>query len=278
VPLATLPGEWHCLVLDPHFAYGDYLSRQISQWGLPASFVPTPEGLPAQLAATPVNSLLIITGYDERSNPGFTAQLRTALAGRATRTILHLQTNTGGSGAELDKQIYQAFVPKPLRSAQLSRSIVGLLGGPVAAQDFAGTTTRPGLPAAANSLLLVVEDNLLNQKVILKMLGNLGYQYELAENGAQAVDLAAKKHYDLILMDWHMPVMDGLEATKRIRQLGDQQASLPIIALTASALQNEREQCFVAGMNDYLSKPVTEKNLKATLHKWLAAGTSIPPP
>jgi len=73
-------------------------------------------------------------------------------------------------------------------------------------------------------------------------------------------------------MDWHMPVMDGLDATRHIRQMGGRYASLPIVALTASALQNERAQCFAAGMNDYLSKPVTEKNLRSTLQKWLAGG------
>ena len=83
------------------------------------------------------------------------------------------------------------------------------------------------------------------------------------------MDCAAKCHYDLILIDWHTPVMDGVEATKRIREMDGHHAALPIVASTTSALQNEREKCFASGMNDYLSKLATEKTLKTVLQKWL---------
>ena len=270
----TAPGEWHCLVVEPQASYGDFLSRQITQWGVPATHVATLDDLPGQLKATTVNFVLIIFGMDERSCPGSRQRLREATAGRTTKTILHLQTNIGGSGAELAQGNYEAFVPRPLRTAQLARTISTLIS-PTAHLSDGKLPPADTKTTEAGTLILVVEDNALNQKVILKMLRNLGYQYELAENGAQAVDFAMKKPYDLILMDWHMPVMDGLDATRHIRQLGGRHASLPIVALTASALQNEREQCFAAGMNDYLSKPVTEKNLKSVLQKWLSGGSVL---
>ncbi len=274
-PLLTLQGESHCLVIEPHATYGDFLCRQIAQWGMPATHVTSLDDLSAQLKATKVNSVLLICGIDERSNPGTNQRLREITAGRTTKTILHLQTNFGGSGAELARGGYEAFVPRPLRTAQLARTIANLLSPAAPLFDNKKATTEIKTDDTSAALILVVEDNTLNQKVIMKMLRNLGYRHELAATGASAVELSIKNSYDLVLMDWHMPVMDGLEATQRIRQLGGRHATLPIIALTASALQNEREQCFAAGMNDYLSKPVTEKNLKIVMQKWLSTGSIL---
>lgn len=273
----STPGEWHCFVVDPHAQYGDILSRQIAQWGIPSTQVSTLEALPKQLKDTPVNSFLIIFGMDEHTYPGARQRLRDATVNYTTKTILHLPTTRGGSTAELSQGDYEAFVPRPLRTAQMARTIATVLGSTAAGHLDKPTSSDAKILEASTALILVVEDNTLNQKVILKMLRNLGYQYELAEDGAQAVDFAAKKAYDLILMDWHMPVMDGLEATRHIRQLGGRHVSLPIIALTASALQNERAQCFTAGMNDYLSKPVTQNNLKVVMQKWLVAGAVVTP-
>ena len=274
-PLQMATRQWHCVIIEPHAGYGDFLRRQITKWGIASAHVAAVEDLPGQLKTMDGKSILIILGLDDRSGLGVRQRLRDAVGRRRTKTILHLQTNLSGSGSELAQGGYEAFVPRPLRTAQLARTIATLLGP--TAPPFDGSTAVMATKAAEYSaaLILVVEDNTLNQKVVLKMLRNLGYQPELAEDGAQAVDFTTRKQYDLVLMDWHMPVMDGLEATKRIRQLGGRHATLPIIALTASALQNEREQCFAAGMNDYLSKPVTEKNLKAVLQKWLATAPVV---
>jgi CheY-like chemotaxis protein len=117
--------------------------------------------------------------------------------------------------------------------------------------------------------LLLVEDNPVNQRVAQAVLGKLGYQSELAVNGAEAVTAAAARSYDLILMDCQMPVMDGFEATRRIREAQAGARRVPILAMTANAMQGDRERCLQVGMDDYLPKPVTLDALRVALQRWL---------
>jgi two-component system, sensor histidine kinase len=116
--------------------------------------------------------------------------------------------------------------------------------------------------------VLLVEDNPVNQTVIEAMLRSLGYQVSLVADGVQAVHSASQHHYAAVLMDCRLPVMDGYEATRRIRQL-HAYATTPIIALTANALQGDREACLQAGMNDYLAKPFKRADLERILLRWL---------
>lgn len=119
--------------------------------------------------------------------------------------------------------------------------------------------------------ILVAEDSPVNREVAGGMLELLGYQAEMAENGRQAMELAARTHFDLVLMDCQMPEMDGLTATGEIRrhEAASGQQRLTIIALTANAMQGDREQCLAAGMDDYLTKPYTQVQLQAIVQKWL---------
>ncbi len=117
--------------------------------------------------------------------------------------------------------------------------------------------------------ILMVEDHPVNQKVLAHQLLELGLQFTVAANGAQALDLLASEVFDLVLMDWQMPEMDGLETTRRIRQLSTDACRIPIIAVTANANTGFREACLAAGANDYLSKPYTEAALAALLAQWL---------
>jgi signal transduction histidine kinase/ActR/RegA family two-component response regulator len=116
--------------------------------------------------------------------------------------------------------------------------------------------------------VLLVEDNPVNQTVIEAMLRSLGYQVSLVGDGAQAVHQASRHHYAAILMDCRLPVLDGYEATRQIRQMNGG-ATLPIIALTANALQGDREACLAAGMNDYLAKPFKRADLLRVMQRWL---------
>ncbi|CAD5109629.1 response regulator [Zestomonas carbonaria] len=127
--------------------------------------------------------------------------------------------------------------------------------------------TETSAPSSGQEVLLV-EDNPVNQTVIEAMLRSLGYQVSLVTDGAQAVHSASQKHFAAILMDCRLPVMDGYEATRKIREL-DEQAGPPIIALTANALQGDREACLQAGMNDYLAKPFKRADLQRVLQRWL---------
>jgi CheY-like chemotaxis protein len=126
--------------------------------------------------------------------------------------------------------------------------------------------------------VLVAEDNPVNQEVALAMLTQLGCQAELVANGQEAVEAVARTRYDLILMDCQMPVLDGFAATAAIRRQEQaiSQPAVPIMALTANVIKGFREQCLAAGMNDYLSKPFSQAQLKELLERWLPGGCAGP--
>ena len=152
---------------------------------------------------------------------------------------------------------------------------------PVAAPPVVGAAVAdpgPDFVPAQTLRLLLVEDNKVNQKVALALLGRLGYQVDLAENGLQGVEAAARQRYALILMDMQMPVMDGLTATRRIRELGGANRDVPIVALTANAMQSDQDACHEAGMNDFLAKPFDRAALVACIERWLAPQTGHPVP
>lgn len=178
----------------------------------------------------------------------------------------------------------------------IARTLAECMGGTLKAQSEPGrgscftleiplpfSAQQPQLPAhntasksaaQASRSVLLVEDNAVNQTVIEAMLRSLGYQVELVGDGAQAVTAVRERQFAAVLMDCRLPVMDGYEATRRIRDLGSS-GRLPIIALTANALQGDREACLQAGMNDYLAKPFKRMELQDVLERWLSAdGTS----
>jgi CheY-like chemotaxis protein len=159
----------------------------------------------------------------------------------------------------------------------------------IAPPPRAGARATPLAMTVERSALkiLVVEDNVINQQVTIGMLRSLGCSADLAQDGAEAVEMVAKGNYTLVLMDYQMPVMDGMAATKAIRLLPGPQRKVAIIALTASAMIGDREDCLAAGMDDYLDKPLDRTRLVDMLDRWAvklanmasptAAPLSVPP-
>ena len=118
--------------------------------------------------------------------------------------------------------------------------------------------------------LLLVEDDTMNQTLILAMLKKIGLPADLAKDGKQALSMLEQKRYDLLLMDCKMPVLDGLDTTKIIREHElNHERHIPIIAVTANAMAGDCQKCLDAGMDDYISKPFTKKILAAAIYKWL---------
>ena len=126
--------------------------------------------------------------------------------------------------------------------------------------------------AARGELILVAEDNVINQNVTRRQLNMLGYAADIVPDGKAALAAWRETRYALLLTDCHMPNMDGFELTRSIRTEEGDDRRLPIIAVTANALQGEAERCLAGGMDDYLSKPVKLISLKRTLKKWMPAG------
>ncbi len=168
------------------------------------------------------------------------------------------------------------LLPKPARREELERCLAWTAGiherslfAGTAREDSAARETPP--PAAGRSpRILLVEDNPVNQRLESAFLLKAGFEVELAENGLQAVQANDRDVFDLILMDVQMPIMDGLEATRAIRRRETAERHTPIIAVTARALVGDREACLAAGMDDYLTKPVSFERLVGTIRAWTA--------
>ena len=131
------------------------------------------------------------------------------------------------------------------------------------------------LAGSQDARILLVDPNRINQKVALLMLDNLGYAADVALNGSDALVAMECAHYDLILMNCAMPELDGFEATRRLRGLAGHADSIPVIAMTASALEDDRLACLSAGMNDFISLPVCEADLGAKLGFWLSPERAV---
>lgn len=167
-----------------------------------------------------------------------------------------------------------AWLTKPVRQADLYKNLMRLSGERI--EDENNTRDRD----AAQELrferrrLLLVEDNLVNQEVAREILGSAGFAIDIRENGAEAVRAVQEADYDVVLMDIQMPVMDGLEASRRIRALGNHYAELPIIAMTAHALSDDVDKSLAVGMNGHVTKPLDVGTLFAELARWVRPGTA----
>jgi signal transduction histidine kinase/CheY-like chemotaxis protein/HPt (histidine-containing phosphotransfer) domain-containing protein len=166
------------------------------------------------------------------------------------------------------------FLIKPVTASMLADAIIGVLGAHHGSESMADAAQAWGVPRLNNILnahILLVEDNAINRQLAMELLKQAGLVVTMANNGQEAVDLVSRMHFDAVLIDIHMPIMDGYEATRIIRGMPEH-ASLPIIAMTANAMAGDRERCFAAGMNDHVAKPIDPERLFAALNTWVAPG------
>ena len=224
-------------------------------------------------------------------------------------TVLRIEVNDAGIGMTTEQQarLFQSFSQADSsisrryggtglglviarRLAELMHGEVGVVSQPSAGSTFWMTARlqvgRDGAPddmtsqalhalpdeVPTGTKVLLAEDDPVNQLVTSQLLKQLGFDVEVVDNGADAVELVTRNHYALVLMDMQMPLMDGLTATRHIRRLPDRQ-SLPIVAMTANAFEDDRRDCFEAGMNGHIAKPIEPQLFRSTLMRCLAART-----
>jgi two-component system sensor histidine kinase/response regulator len=187
----------------------------------------------------------------------------------------HLVIITADSSEQLLERATAAGIRdvllKPVNASLLFDSAIRLIGG--AQGESLGQLTSPALAdprlsAIEGARVLLVEDNELNQEVASELLTGAGLLVDLAEDGAEAVNKVREGAYDIVLMDMHMPVMDGATATQAIRKLAEH-SDLPIVAMTANAMPADRQKCLAAGMVDFVAKPIEPDELWEALLRWV---------
>jgi len=196
----------------------------------------------------------------------------------ATQVPIVMVTSIGRRDDEFPQDLFRAFINKPIKASVLYNTLVSMFDADVVNVPVKARPTEALEADLAERLplsILLAEDNAVNQKLALRLLQRMGYRADLAKNGLEAskngleaLAAVSRQSYDLILMDMQMPEKDGLEATREIRATLPSDAQPVIIALTANAMQGDRELCMAAGMNDYLSKPIQIPELIAMLKKW----------
>jgi PAS domain S-box-containing protein len=197
----------------------------------------------------------------------------------ATRLPLILLSSIGPglrlAGAQQD--LFFAEVSKPVKHSQLFNVLNEALSGAKARLQSPKAAPAKVDRAQGPLSILIAEDNLINQKLLLHIIGELGYPADVVANGVEVLNALKTKWYDIVFMDVHMPEMDGLEASRRIVNSRRAEERPKIVALTADAMSDDRQKCLDAGMDDYLSKPVRVDDVRATLERWGAHGSKSAP-
>jgi len=286
IPSADL-NDVRVLIVDDNATSREILTAHLISWGMrPAETKDGPEALHALHQALAGNDPFRIALIDmqmpdmDGETLGRTIQEDERLAG--TRMVMLTSLGMRGDARRFEEIGFAAYATKPIRHDELRTVLsLALRGGDKPVETGQPIATRHTAREMLNRFkdrkarILLAEDNITNQQVALGILKKLGLRADAVANGAEAVKALETIPYDLALMDVQMPEMDGLEATLAIRNLKPESSvhpvsRIPIIAMTAHAMQGDRERCLEAGMNDYLCKPVTPLALAEILEKWLS--------
>ncbi len=262
----------HLMVIAPHGIVRDFLCTTTREWGMRAHAVDSVDAAGAALDRGEMFDVIIVDVGHTDAEPGAKGQAE-ALLGRMRGkaqggTVGMLAVVPLGSDREAVRQLgFDRVLTKPLRSAAL-RSALGRVLGECSLS--ATSTTRARRRARNHEMrlrILIAEDNVVNQKVATNMLAREGLRADVVANGEEAIIALRRQSYDIVLMDVQMPVLDGVEATKRIRIMLSETDQPYIVAMTASTLDQARQRYEQAGMNDYLSKPFRLEELVVTLER-----------
>jgi CheY-like chemotaxis protein len=273
-------GRLRVLIADDNATNRRILSLQTAAWGCTGEAVSSgAEALDALRAAAaagrPYDLLLLDFQMPSMDGDEVVRHVQAEEALRRTSVIMLTSVTRRRDAEELGRQGIAGHLTKPVKPSLLFDCIATVMGA-----SKLERTVAP-LPAVTEHSLiktnrrkryriLVVEDNLVNQKIAARLLQKAGYPCEVAETGVQALAALEGGRFDLVLMDCQMPEMDGFEATRRLRERErDTGAHLPVVAMTANAMEGDRERCLAAGMDDYLSKPIQIRDLFNAIERQL---------
>jgi PAS domain S-box-containing protein len=271
------------LVVDDNATNRDVLILQLRAWGMRAAECPGgASALKALHQALDENDPYQIAILDMQM-PGMDGEtLGTAIRGenRLKDLRLMMMTSVGlpGDASRMLEIGFSAYLTKPVRQSDLRDALAAVLAGKTAAKNNRQLITRHSVREMRrdNTLVLLADDNVTNQQVAVGMLRKIGIRVEVVGNGAEAVRALETTPYDLVFMDVQMPVMNGYEATQTIRSPKSSVCNhvVPIIAMTAHAVQGARDKCLEAGMNDYVSKPISPEALAEVISRWLPSSSA----
>jgi CheY-like chemotaxis protein len=251
------------LVVDDNATNREILRRLGESWGMLVEVVERPgEALELLRRGEAFDVAVLDMQMPDMDGLELAREIRRHRDERALPLLL--LTSIGHLAEARDAAEFSAQLTKPIKSSQLYDALIRVLAAgaaPAAARDGGEERARRGPDGIR---LLVAEDNAVNSQLALALLRKLGYQADLVENGRQALEAVERESYDVVLMDVQMPELDGLAATREIRRrLGP--AGPAIIAMTANAMEGDRDECLAAGMDDYLSKPIRPEELSRAL-------------
>jgi PAS domain S-box-containing protein len=283
-PVLTQFRSRRLLVVDDHAGTRQALARLAEDWGMTAGQAEnTAQAMQLLLASqeqgTPFDFALIDSQLPGVTGDQFAGQIRNHPAVEGVKVVLLCPfSHLAQCGRQTSDRV-AAFLTKPVRQAQLMRVLARLIGLPDSANDKPGKlwSELPAPPSAAERRVLVAEDNPVNQKVAAHMLRKLGYRPDVVASGLEVLEALSRVQYAVVLMDCQMPEMDGFEATEEIRRREAGARHTPIIAMTASAMQGDRQKCLSAGMDDYIAKPVRPAEMATALERWVKQGALAAP-
>ena len=262
------------LIVDDNATNRRMLEQQVRSWRMEST---TADGAPAALerlraahaSGRPYDLALLDMDMPGMDGIELTRTIRDDPTVAMLPVVLLTSSGVRGSGEAARRAGVSAYLTKPVHQSQLFDAIAAVLGADaVPASPVTHATIASGR-ASTRPAVLVAEDNPANQKVAAAMLAKIGYRADVVASGAEAVEAVRRISYGAVLMDCQMPQMDGYAATAAIRSSEQGEARLPIIAMTAAAMQGEEERCLDAGMDDYLSKPVDLHRLASMLQRWI---------
>jgi CheY-like chemotaxis protein len=288
-PTLSLQGV-KALIVDDNHTNRRVLEAMMRRWEMKTTSVEG--GVEALMQLSAAHNMgdpfaLVLTDMHMPKMDGFTLIERIRQQRELSAAIIMMLTSAGhrGDGARCHELGVSAYLLKPVRQSELREAIARVLGAPVQ-EGLIPLVTRYSLQDArvfpTVLSVLVVEDNAVNQLLASRLLEKRGHRVVMTANGREALDALAKDKFDLVLMDVQMPEMDGLQATRLLREKEKEKQDgfrQPVIALTAHAMKGDQERCLAAGMDGYLTKPILAQELDAILETFVtrrASATKTP--